>query len=247
MSLSQPEADLAERAVESVWRDLHDPLLRFIAHRVPDRATAEDLLQEVMLRLHRHADQIRHVDSISGWIHTISRNTITDYYRAAARRELPVDTPIHTDEPDDAAADPEPGLRREELTGCLKPLLARLSPAHREALQLTDLHGLTQAEAAARLGLSTSGMKSRVQRARDQLRDLFTDCCDIHLDRRGGVIDYQPRDGARCACDPGRVTLTPAPQTGRSRAGQPTPAIKQLTACGEGCRAPTPGGHGQTS
>ena len=92
-------------------------------------------------------------------------------------------------------------MRRGELTACLEPLLARLSPAHREALQLTDLDGLTQAEAGARLGLSTSAMKSRVQRARDQLRDQFVDCCDIHLDRRGGVIDYQPRGGDGCGCN----------------------------------------------
>ncbi len=121
-----------------MWQDLHDPLLRFIAARVPDRATAEDILQEVMLRLHRHADEIRHVDSVSGWIHTITRNTITDYYRAAARRELPVRSPDPC-ERSTASRIPEPGLRREELTGCLEPLLARLSPAHREALQLTDL------------------------------------------------------------------------------------------------------------
>ena len=197
-----------DSSVESVWRDLHEPLLRFITRRVPDRASAEDILQEVMLRLHRHADEIRHVDSVSGWIHTISRNAITDYYRAAARRELPVDSPNQSDEPDAAVDEPGPGLRRGELTGCLEPLLARLSPAHREALQLTDLDGLTQAEAGARLGLSTSGMKSRVQRARNQLRDLFTECCDIHLDRRGGVIDYQPRGGGVCSCS---TTLSDAP------------------------------------
>ena len=189
-----------ESAVESVWRDLHEPLLRFITRRVPDRASAEDILQEVMLRLHRHADEIRHVDSVSGWIHTISRNAITDYYRSASRREVPVDHPTHGDEADAAVDEPEPRLRRMELTGCLEPLLSRLSPAHREALQLTDLDGLTQAEAGALLGLSTSGMKSRVQRARNQLRDLFTDCCDIHLDTRGGVIDYQPRGGGVCSC-----------------------------------------------
>ena len=87
MSLSPTVPDQPDAAVESVWRDLHDPLLRFISRRVPDRASAEDILQEVMLRLHRHADEIRQVDSVSGWIHTISRNAITDYYRAAARRE----------------------------------------------------------------------------------------------------------------------------------------------------------------
>ena len=125
--------------MEAVWQDLHDPLLRFIAAGFPDRATAEDILQEVMLRLHRHADQLRHVDSVSGWIHTITRNTIIDYYRAAARRELPVDNPIHTRRARRVVDHPEPGLRRGELTGCLEPLLARLSPAHRKALQLTDL------------------------------------------------------------------------------------------------------------
>ena len=209
----QPETAL-ESSVESVWRDLHEPLLRFITRRVPDRASAEDILQEVMLRLHRHADEIRHVDSVSGWIHTISRNAITDYYRAAARRELPVDSPTQGDEPDAAVDEPGPGLRRGELTGCLEPLLARLSPAHREALQLTDLDGLTQAEAGARLGLSTSGMKSRVQRARNQLRDLFSDCCDIHLDRRGGVIDYQPRGDGVCSC-----STTPSEASGPASDG----------------------------
>ena len=185
--------------VESVWRDLHDPLLRFIARRVPDRASAEDILQEVMLRLQRHADDLDHVDSVSAWIHRISRNTIIDYYRAGARREVPAGDPIGPDRPGPTLDDPGPELRRGELTGCLEPLLARLSPAHREALQLTDLDGLTQVEAGARLGLSTSGMKSRVQRARAQLRDLFTDCCDIERDRRGSVVDYQPRGGG-CSC-----------------------------------------------
>lgn len=202
MPLSPTVPDQPDTAVESVWRDLHDPLLRFITRRVPDHASAEDILQEVMLRLHRHAEEIRHVDSVSGWIHTISRNAITDYYRSAARREVPVHHPTHGDEADTAVEDPEPGLRRGELTGCLEPLLARLSPAHREALQLTDLDGLTQAEAATRLGLSTSGMKSRVQRARNQLKDLFTDCCDIHLDPRGAVVDYHPRGSGVCACGP---------------------------------------------
>ena len=154
-----------------------------------------------MIRLHRHADDLRHVDSVNGWIHTITRNAITDYYRAAARREVPVDNPIPNRESVADGEDPEPEPPRAELIGCLEPLLARLSPAHREALRLTDLDGLTQAEAAARLGLSTSGMKSRVQRARDQLRNQFTDCCDIQLDRRGGVTEFQAREGGGCVCD----------------------------------------------
>jgi RNA polymerase sigma-70 factor, ECF subfamily len=200
MSLSPASADPRAKTVESVWRDLHDPLLRYIARRVPDQASAEDILQEVMLRLHRHADDLDHVDSVSAWIHQISRNVIIDYYRAGARREVPASNPIDSQRPGPPVDDPDPEQRRGELAGCLEPLLARLPPTHREALQLTDLEGLTQVEAGARLGLSTSGMKSRVQRARAQLRDLFADCCDVSLDRRGSVVDYQPRGGP-CTCN----------------------------------------------
>ena len=169
-----------------------------------------------MLRLHRHADEIRQVDSVSGSIHTISRNAITDYYRAAARRELPVDGSTPATRPTRLSRCLT-GAAPGELTGCLEPLLARLSPTYREALQLTDLDGLTQAEAGARLGLSTSGMKSRVQRARNQLRDQFSDCCDIHLDRRGGVIDYQSREGGGCVCSTAPRAATASEATARSR------------------------------
>lgn len=58
---------------------------------------------------------------------------------------------------------------------------------------------MTQTAAAGKLGLSVSGMKSRVQRARQHLRTALDDCCRVALDRRGGVIDYEPR-GGNCGC-----------------------------------------------
>ena len=73
-----------------------------------------------------------------------------------------------------------------------------------KALILTEFEGLTQARAAAHLGLSTSGMKSRVQRARAQLKELLIACCQVDLDRRGDITSYTPRSGA---CDrPERAT-----------------------------------------
>jgi RNA polymerase sigma-70 factor (ECF subfamily) len=75
------------------------------------------------------------------------------------------------------------------LSGCLRTLLDRVPDGYREALELTDLGGLTQDEAAGRLGLSTSGMKSRVQRGRRLLRAEITHCRQVslrHAARRGG-------------------------------------------------------------
>ena len=91
--------------------------------------------------------------------------------------------------PDDEA---EP---RAELARCLSPLVGRLPERYRRSLELTELEGRTQAEAAALLGLSVSGMKARVQRARRLLRDLLLDCCHVELDRRGAVTGHRPRSG----------------------------------------------------
>ena len=55
-------------------------------------------------------------------------------------------------------------------------------------------------EAAQRLGLSVSGMKSRVQRARLHLRTALDECCRIALDRRGGVISYEARTDQCSTC-----------------------------------------------
>jgi predicted DNA-binding protein (UPF0251 family) len=76
--------------------------------------------------------------------------------------------------------------------------VARLPSPYREALTLTELQGVTQLAASKLLGISPSGMKSRVQRGREKLRQLIESSCDISLDVRGGVIACEPK--AQCSC-----------------------------------------------
>jgi RNA polymerase sigma-70 factor (ECF subfamily) len=198
---SQPD----DLDVTALWQDMHAQLLRFISRRVPDRDSAEDILQEVMLRLHNHRGEVS-ASAVGGWIHEVARNAITDHYRRAVnRRERPTGSEADLDRPvPPAMPEPEPAELRRELAACLDPLVAQLPAIYRDALRLTDLDGLTQADAAALSGLSTSGMKARVQRPRTQLRQLLLRCCEIELDRRGGVIDYRPPN-ATCNC--GRVRV----------------------------------------
>jgi RNA polymerase sigma-70 factor (ECF subfamily) len=81
-------------------------------------------------------------------------------------------------------------------------MIERLPPIYREALQLTDLDGVSQTAAAEQLGLSVSGMKARVQRARQQLRESLLTCCAVELDRRRAVTGVRPR-GVECGtCGP---------------------------------------------
>jgi RNA polymerase sigma-70 factor (ECF subfamily) len=79
-------------------------------------------------------------------------------------------------------------------------MIERLSGEYRQAVILVDLEGIAQQEAAAQLGLSLSGMKSRVQRGRRQLKGMLEDCCTIELDRRHGVVDFDLRNQQDNSC-----------------------------------------------
>jgi RNA polymerase sigma-70 factor (ECF subfamily) len=191
--------------VEAVWRELHDRLLSFIARRVRTREDAEDILQEVMLRIHRHNGDLQHADRVSGWVYRIARNATADYYRQPTRRELPSGQGADLPERDGSSGaavwnEPDTAELRSELAGCLAPMVESLPPIYQEAVRLTDFEGVTQTQAAAQLGISVSGMKTRVQRARGQLKNLLLDCCHVELDSRGAVTAYRSKRGCCETC-----------------------------------------------
>jgi RNA polymerase sigma-70 factor (ECF subfamily) len=189
---------------DAVWREMRSSLRSFIARRVSDPRDAEDVLQEVMLRIHRHAERMDGFEHLDAWVHQVARSVVVDFYRRrAARPELPAGSgeDVATSWPSATADDAPSGELRSELAACLNPLLERLSHKHRQALEPTAFDGLSQVAAAAQLGLSNTGLKARVQRARGRLRELLLECCRIDLDRRGGIAGYQVRPGGCAGCD----------------------------------------------
>jgi RNA polymerase sigma-70 factor (ECF subfamily) len=188
-----------------VRRELNERVLGYVRRRVHSREDAEDVAQEVMLRIHRHSADIEHVDRMAAWVYRIAANAIADHYRRPARREVPSGQAADVPErdvapPADGVAEPSTAELRRELSQCLAPLIDRLAPAYREAIELTEFGGVSQVEAAARLGLSVPGMKARVQRARRQLRELLLECCHVELDRRRAVTEVKSRGGACGTC-----------------------------------------------
>jgi RNA polymerase sigma-70 factor (ECF subfamily) len=190
---------------ERLWRELRDRLHAFIARRVDNPADVEDLLQEIFLRIHQHLSTVRDTGRLIPWIFQLARNVITDYYRAASRRqEIPGHSRHNSDEGIEEHKD-VPALQSEELTShqyelapCLTPLIERLPKHYREAVLLVEIEGLPQRELSERLAVSLSGAKSRVQRGRDKLKQLLLRCCQVEVDKRGNVMDYQPEaEGCR--------------------------------------------------
>ena len=189
---------------DEVAGELHARLRAFVGRRINDPHAADDVAQEVLLRLHRSLGELRADDRLDAFAYRIARNAVIDHYRSRARvKEAvlpPADVIAHIEAEDGGSEWPGGHRERQELARCLEPIVQRLPDPYREALTLTDLGDLTQAEAAERAGVTVPGMKSRVQRARAQLHEQLTSCCDVVLDSRRGIADVE-RTGP-CACRP---------------------------------------------
>jgi RNA polymerase sigma-70 factor (ECF subfamily) len=177
---------------EQTWTAFHGALRRFILRRVGDPDLADDLLQDVFLKVHTQLPGVRDPGRVHAWLYRVARNAVTDHFRAR-RAAQPLSDSLPASELErDAVA---------ELAPCIRSLVARLPAADREALELTELGDLTRADLARRLGTSLSGAKSRVQRARARLRAAVLECCEVYLDPSGRIADYAP--GRSCRCEPG--------------------------------------------
>jgi RNA polymerase sigma-70 factor (ECF subfamily) len=190
-------------SVEAIWAEVGSSLERFVRRRVADPHDAEDVLADVLARIHEHLGALDHHERVTAWVYRIARNTVTDHYRRTGRRretlDPDLDAPADGGRADDWLDDQDAVLA--DLASCIRPLVEALPRDYRRALELTDLQGVTQAEAARLEGVSISGMKSRVQRGRRLFAALVHNCCEVTTDTRGALINFQLRtDG--CGCSP---------------------------------------------
>ena len=175
---------------ETIWREFNQALGQFISRRVSNQQDSEDILQDVFFKIHNSIHSLRDQDKLPSWVYQITRNTIMDYYRKQ-RTNVTLSESL----PGDRL--PEP-TAEQELAACLEPMINQLPDKYQTAIRLTEFEGLTQKEMGEKLGLSFSGAKSRIQRARHELKDMLLACCHFEFDRTGQMLDYR----SRCAqCD----------------------------------------------
>jgi RNA polymerase sigma-70 factor, ECF subfamily len=178
-----------------LYEEMGERLRRFAASRVPAEAV-DDAVQEIFLRLHSALPRLECDECAGPWAFGVARRALADYWRAhyaTVRTGAPAE---EGDLPDDAT--PPENLAtyagdhdvHQEVLSWLRPLAESL-PAHdREPLLLADFEGLTQREVASRLGLSLSGAKSRVQRARARLAELLAACCAVEFGPEARAVAF---------------------------------------------------------
>lgn len=188
---------MIEGQAQTGWQELTSRLRQFVARRVAE-GDADDVVQEALVRIHRGLATLRDDQRFGPWVYRVTRSALGDYHRARLRPLESGRRPLDDDLED--ASDALTDDLGQALVSCLSSFIAELPSPYREAITLTELEGLSQKQAAEMLGLSVSGMKSRVQRGRDRLRAMFERCCELTQDARGRVVACEPRG----ACPPAR-------------------------------------------
>lgn len=186
--------------ITPLWSELTQRVRRFVGARVNDAHAADDVTQDIMLKLQMHVAAIGDNAKLPAWVFAVARNAIVDHYRSAAVAASRGGANVGTDGrlAEFSATEEQDALR--ELMPCLARMVEHLPEPYRQAMQLVDFQGLSQQALADRTGISLSGAKSRVQRARQMLREMIHDCCQVEQDGRGNVIDFERTERSARYC-----------------------------------------------
>jgi RNA polymerase sigma-70 factor (ECF subfamily) len=172
------------------WNEIQERLKSLAYRYTKDWAAAEDIVQDVFLKVHDRLGQLRDPKKLNNWLFRITRNAINDYFRDLSR-SIPEGT---------IAWQNEGETLNDCVESCLKQMLQTIPEKYRAALELTGMKQMSQTELATTLNISYSGAKSRVQRARQMLREKMESHYGIQFDSYGNVLVCENR--VACNCPP---------------------------------------------
>jgi len=169
-----------ERAFEELVVRYQTRLLNFIYRTVGDRERAEDLVQEVFIRVYRHLHRFDRSKKFSTWVYTIASNLAKNELRNRSRNPLVLfqtvkknwqdeDRPL---EFEDSSTRPDDMYRKRHLRQVVEESVAKLPEHHRDVFVLRELEGKSYEEIAEITGCNLGTVKSRLNRARNSFAEI---------------------------------------------------------------------------
>lgn len=174
---------------DAVYRDYYPRIKRYLA-RLIAFGDAEDVAQDVFLKISSSLDSFRGESSISTWVYRIATNAAMDKVRSPAYRSRAASASID-DSPDSGQvlagteghiSSVEQDAIRSEMSGCVQSLVAQLPANYRTVLVLSETEGMKNAEIAEVLGISVETVKIRLHRARARLKQILEANCSFYHD-----------------------------------------------------------------
>ena len=167
-----------DESIEAAIDKYADMVFRLALVRTRNRHDADDVCQEVFLRVYRFLGSFKEISNFSTWIYRITINACKDSVtRPSVKMETPADlqaaeTP-HLSELPDIRYNPEDAFEKKNMRELIARGILQLSPECRDVLIMRDIDGMTYGEIARTLSLELGTVKSRIARARESLRDFL--------------------------------------------------------------------------
>jgi RNA polymerase sigma-70 factor, ECF subfamily len=179
---------------ELVWDKFSEKLKNFLCKRVNDTSIADDLLQEIFVKIHLKLHLLKDEKKLENWVFQIAYNQLNDYYKSNKKTlEYAVDE-----------VDLQPNTEdKNHFESCLLPFIENLPEKYRESIVMSDMQGIKIKDIAHQLNISESGIKSRIQRGREMIKQHFVDCCHLHIDSKGKLKGehHHSHESWNCADD----------------------------------------------
>lgn len=157
-------------AMQVLFARHHVKVYRFVLRLVRNESSAEDLISEVFLDVWRQAGKFEGRSAVSTWLLSIARFKALSVLRRRSEDELDDETASAIE---DQADDPEVALAKKDKGAALRECLTKLSPEHREIVDLVYYHEKSVAEVASIVGIPEATVKTRMFYARKKLSELL--------------------------------------------------------------------------
>ncbi|MGD8110441.1 RNA polymerase sigma factor SigZ [Vibrio sp. TRT 17S01] len=180
---------------DSIWKQYQNNLKRFLHSKVSNSSDVDDLFQDIMLKTHQNLVTVKDTTSIKPWLYQIANRTIIDFYRKNARQQRLADV-----DASELWFEQEPESIEQAMSECVAPFVQALPTQSRELMKAIELKGQSQKQLADSQGIRYSTLKSRVQKSRNELKQLFEDCCSFSFDRQGNMIECNEKSKGCSKC-----------------------------------------------
>jgi RNA polymerase sigma-70 factor (ECF subfamily) len=174
--------------MDSLHQELYQEIKRYVRNHVREKEDAEDIVQNIFLKIHLHKNQLQSPEKLIGWMYRIAKNAVIDHYRIKKKQQIGLLMGIENDR----------HVFNECVEQCLTVLAGTLPAPYQEALELSEKQNISQTELAKRWNISYSGAKSRVQRARQLLKQKLQTLYRIETDAYGNILICENREPCGC-------------------------------------------------
>lgn len=178
--------------IERVWSDYQASLRAFLHKNITNPADVDDLLQEILIKTYRNLGSVQDSQKLKPWLFQVANHTMIDFYRQRGRASELQAEDLWYQQPEQAM--------EEQLSLCVLPFINNLPKEEAKLLKAIEIDGISQKHYAEQAGIKYSTLKSKVQKSRKMLLDVFRQCCDFSVDHQGNISDFEPKQKSCSRC-----------------------------------------------